>query len=171
MVTFLQCRYQQALNNLITNNLNFIIMKKVFFFIAFLFVSITSFAQSSVYVSGYTKSNGTYVEPYFRTSPNSTRNDNYSTVGNVNPYTGTSGTKPADSYYSSPSTYSSPSYSSPSYSSPSYSIPTYSSPTYSSPSYATPSSSNSIYSNPVYVGPRGGQYYINSNGNKTYIRN
>lgn len=135
-------------------------MKKVFFFIAFLFVAITSFAQNSVYVSGYTKSNGSYVEPYYRTSPNVTRNDNYSTVGNINPYTGTSGTKPADSYYSSPKTYSSPSYSTPSYSSPSY----------STPSYTTPRSSNSSYSNPVYTGPRGGQYYINTNGNKTYIK-
>jgi hypothetical protein len=130
-------------------------MKKVFFLIAFLFAAITSFAQSSVYVSGYTKSNGTYVQPYYRTSPNTTRNDNYSTVGNINPYTGTSGTKPADSYYSSPKSYSTPSYSTPSY---------------SSPSYATPRSTTSSYSNPVYTGPRGGQYYINSNGNKTYIK-
>lgn len=140
-------------------------MKKVFFFIAFLFVAITSFAQSSVYVSGYTKSNGSYVEPYYRTSPNATRNDNYSTVGNINPYTGASGTKPADSYYSSPKTYSTPSYSSSSYYSPSYTTPSY-----SSPSYTTPMSYNSNYSNPVYTGPRGGQYYINTNGNKTYIK-
>ena len=115
-------------------------MKKAFFFIAFLFAAATSFAQTSTYVSGYTNSNGTYVEGYNRTTPNTTRNDNYSTVGNVNPYTGTYGTKPADSYSVSPSTYSSPSY-------------------YSTSSYTTP----------VYTGSRGGQYYINSNGNKSYI--
>ncbi len=118
-------------------------MKKVFFFIAFLFAAATSFAQTSTYVSGYTNSNGTYVQGYYRTTPNNTRNDNYSTVGNVNPYTGSYGTKPADSYYVAPSSYSAPIN------------------TYSNPSYST--------SNTIYTGSRGGQYYINSNGNKTYI--
>jgi len=127
-------------------------MKKAFFFIAFLFVAATSIAQTSTYVSGYTNSNGTYVQGYYRTTPNTTRNDNYSTVGNVNPYTGTYGTKPADNYYVAPSTYSAPTY---------YSTPTYSTPTYSTPTYTTPT--------PVYTGSRGGQYYINSNGNKSYI--
>ena len=45
-------------------------------------------------VSGYTKANGTYVAPYHATNVNSTKTDNYSTVGNVNPYTGQAGTKP-----------------------------------------------------------------------------
>ena len=112
-------------------------MKKLFFFIVFLFAAANSFAQTSTYVSGYTNSNGTYVQGYYRTTPNTTRNDNYSTVGNVNPYTGTYGTKPADNYYVAPSTYSAPTY------------------------YSTPT--------PVYTGSRGGQYYINSNGNKSYI--
>ena len=120
-------------------------MKKVFLFFVFLFSAANSFAQSSTYVSGYTNSYGTYVNGYYRTTPNSTRNDNYSTVGNVNPYTGSYGTKPADSYYVAPSTYSSPSY------------------------YSTPSYYSSSYSTPVYTGSRGGQYYINSNGNKTYL--
>jgi hypothetical protein len=44
-------------------------------------------------VSGYAKSNGTYVTPYHATNPNSTKTDNYSTRGNVNPYTGAPGTK------------------------------------------------------------------------------
>ncbi|MEY3499412.1 MAG: hypothetical protein RL308_1081 [Bacteroidota bacterium] len=123
-----------SIKQLIINNLNFIIMKKLFFFIAFLFAAANSFAQTSTYVSGYTNSNGTYVQGYYRTTPNTTRNDNYSTVGNVNPYTGSYGTKPADSYYSSPSYYS-----------------------------------TSSYTTPVYTGSRGGQYYINSNGNKSYI--
>lgn len=103
-------------------------MKKAFFFIAFLFAAANSFAQSNV--SGYTNSRGTYVQPYTRTTPNNTRNDNYSTVGNNNPYTGSAGTKPADSYYVTPT-------------------------------YTT--------TTPVYTGSRGGQYYINSNGNKSYI--
>ena len=42
-------------------------------------------------VSGYYNANGTYVNPYIRTSPNETKADNYSTVGNTNPYTGKAG--------------------------------------------------------------------------------
>jgi hypothetical protein len=105
-------------------------MKKLFFFTAFLFAAANSFAQTSTYVSGYTNSNGTYVQGYNRTAPDNNRNNNYSTVGNTNPYTGTAGTKPADSYYAT-STYTT--------------------------------------TTPVYTGSRGGQYYINSNGNKSYI--
>jgi hypothetical protein len=119
-------------------------MKKLFFFIAFLFAAAHSFAQTSTYVSGYTSSNGTYVQGYYRTTPNNTRNDNYSTVGNINPYTGSYGTKPADKYVPT-STYSS------------NSTPTY---------YST-----SSYTAPVYSGSRGGTYYINSNGNKAHINN
>jgi hypothetical protein len=40
---------------------------------------------------GFTKS-GTYRQPYYRTSPNKTKLDNWSTKGNVNPYTGKKGT-------------------------------------------------------------------------------
>lgn len=47
-------------------------------------------------VSGYTRSNGAYVRPSHATNPDSTRNNNYSTKGNVNPYTGKPGTKPRD---------------------------------------------------------------------------
>jgi hypothetical protein len=43
-------------------------------------------------VSGYTRSNGTYVQPSQATNPNGTQNDNYGTRGNVNPYNGTTGT-------------------------------------------------------------------------------
>ncbi|BCA00028.1 hypothetical protein [Bradyrhizobium diazoefficiens] len=42
-------------------------------------------------VSGYTRSNGTYVQPYVATNPNGTQRDNYGTSGNVNPYTGATG--------------------------------------------------------------------------------
>jgi len=49
-----------------------------------------------VYVKGYAKQNGTYMESSHRTGPNTTRNDNYSTRGNVNSYTGQSGTKIPD---------------------------------------------------------------------------
>ena len=44
---------------------------------------------------GYTTSGGTYVPPPQPqpTNPNSTQTDNYGTRGNVNPYTGTGGTR------------------------------------------------------------------------------
>lgn len=42
---------------------------------------------------GYTTSSGTYVPPSHATNPNSTTSDNYSTRGNVNPYTGAVGTR------------------------------------------------------------------------------
>lgn len=151
-------------------------MKNLFFLIAFLFISTLSFSQVSV--KGYYRSNGTYVKAHQRTAPNHTRNDNYSTIGNINPYTGKAGTKSRDSY-STTSTYTTPSYSrSTRRSSSSYSTPTYSAPTntYGS-SYATPTYTTTSYSTPtyntsrtIYTGPRGGTYYINSNGNKTYVR-
>ena len=46
------------------------------------------FAQSQVYVNGYYKSNGTYVKPHYRTSPDSSPYNNYSYPGNYNPNTG-----------------------------------------------------------------------------------
>lgn len=48
------------------------------------------------YTSGFSRRNGTYVQGYHATNPNRTRNDNFSTRGNVNPYTGALGTKPRD---------------------------------------------------------------------------
>lgn len=44
-------------------------------------------------VKGHVTKDGTYVPPHVRTSPNGTKLDNYSTKGNVNPYTGKEGTK------------------------------------------------------------------------------
>lgn len=58
--------------------------------LALLTVSFSAIAQ--VDVNGYYRSNGTYVNPYHRTAPNNTVSDNYSTKGNVNPYTGQPGT-------------------------------------------------------------------------------
>lgn len=43
-------------------------------------------------VKGYVKQDGTYVAPAMATNPNATKLDNYSTKGNVNPYTGKAGT-------------------------------------------------------------------------------
>ena len=49
-------------------------------------------STSSVYVHGYTKSNGTYVEPHYRSAPDGNFDNNWTTKGNVNPYTGKEGT-------------------------------------------------------------------------------
>jgi uncharacterized protein YgiM (DUF1202 family) len=93
-------------------------MKQLFtilFFLCFLF----SFAQTNsnhVYVSGYYKSNGTYVKPHYRTAPNSTNIDNFSTRGNTNPYTGLAG-------YITPDTNSSSTYTTNSYFNPSTTYP------------------------------------------------
>jgi hypothetical protein len=51
------------------------------------------FAQGTVHVKGSTRKNGTYVAPHERTAPNKTKDDNWSTKGNVNPNTGKKGTK------------------------------------------------------------------------------
>lgn len=85
---------------------------------------------TSTYVNGYTKSNGTYVQGHYRSSQNSTNHDNYSTSGNYNPYTGTTGSRAKD---------------------------------YSTGAY------NYGSGHTIHTGSRGGQYYINSNGNKTYV--
>ena len=81
-------------------------MKKLFFTIALAFVAKFSFGQTQVMVRGYVKTNGTYVQPHHRTSPNSTVQDNWSTYPNVNPYTGSYRTKSANTYVTT-DTYSS----------------------------------------------------------------
>ena len=81
-------------------------------------------------VSGYTRSNGTYVQSHVRTMPNSTNWDNFSTKGNSNPFTGSTGYRARD--------YSSSAY-----------------------NYGT--------GHTIHTGSRGGQYYYNSNGHKTYV--
>lgn len=50
-------------------------------------------AQTATHqVQGYVKKDGTYVAPSMATNPNTSKLDNYSTKGNVNPLTGKEGT-------------------------------------------------------------------------------
>jgi hypothetical protein len=57
-----------------------------------LFVALTSFsAIADTYVKGHTRSDGTYVQPHYRSSPNNYKFDNYSSQGNTNPYNGQQG--------------------------------------------------------------------------------
>jgi hypothetical protein len=58
-------------------------------------------AHADSYVDGYYRSNGTYVSPHYRSSPNSSTTDNWSYSGNYNPYTGARGTQSYDPSYPS----------------------------------------------------------------------
>lgn len=49
-----------------------------------------------VWVNGYFRKDGSYVDGHFRQRPNSTNSDNYSAQGNMNPYTGKAGTRAKD---------------------------------------------------------------------------
>jgi hypothetical protein len=72
-------------------------------FLLILLLSISSLALADVHVRGHYRSNGTYVQPHYRSSPNGTTLDNFSTKGNVNPYTGKEGTVNSPIYPYSPS--------------------------------------------------------------------
>ena len=82
------------------------------------------------YQQSYTRNDGTYVNGHYKTESNNTNWDNYSTQGNTNVYTGTTGSRARD-YSSNANNYGS--------------------------------------GHTIQTGSRGGQYYINSNGNKTYV--
>lgn len=60
-----------------------------------IFLSVLSFLSfaADVYVEGYTRKDGTYVKGHYRSAPNNKTSDNFSSYGNVNPYTGKLGTK------------------------------------------------------------------------------
>lgn len=81
-----------------------------------LFMSNMALAQKSVRVKGYYRKDGTYVAPHYRSAPNSSRYDNYSTRGNYNPYTGKRGSTDPYKYPTTGShttNYVAPSYSPP----------------------------------------------------------
>lgn len=62
------------------------------YFIIILTVFFGLQAMSDVYVEGYYRKNGTYVQPHYRSNADSNPWNNYSTQGNTNPYTGQQGT-------------------------------------------------------------------------------
>ncbi len=57
-----------------------------------LIVAGSTFAKDTR-VKGYYRSNGTYVQQHYRTSPDKSIWNNYSTKGNINPYNGNNGYK------------------------------------------------------------------------------
>jgi hypothetical protein len=54
-------------------------------------VALAGLAHADQNVNGYIRQDGTYVQGYTRSTPDSSYNNNYSTSGNINPYTGSSG--------------------------------------------------------------------------------
>ena len=106
-------------------------MKKLFIILVItMMTSAVSFAQSTRYQRGYVRKNGTYVTGHYKTQSDRTNHNNFSTISNTNPYTGSRGSRAKD---------------------------------YSSGAY------NYGRGKTVHTGSRGGQYYYNSKGNKTYV--
>ncbi len=69
-------------------------MRKLAVALLFLgFVTDNALARDT-HVRGYTRSDGTYVAPHHRTTPDNTVNNNYGTQGNRNPYTNEDGDRP-----------------------------------------------------------------------------
>lgn len=63
--------------------------KSLCFLMVLLAVSFVSVALAQdVRVHGYTRSDGTYVQPHYRTQPDGNKFNNYSYPGNLNPHTG-----------------------------------------------------------------------------------
>lgn len=73
-------------------------MKSIIMFLLSALTMFSSLAHADTWVNGYMKSNGTYVAGYYRSSADGTTNNNWSTQGNVNPYTGKIGTRNPSSY-------------------------------------------------------------------------
>ncbi len=105
-------------------------MKKTFIILAACLMGGLFCTNAQTWVNGYTRKDGTYVSGHYRSDRNYTNHDNYSTIGNVNPYTGNNGSVARD---------------------------------YSSGAYNYGSGKT------IHTGERGGQYYINDYGNKTYV--
>lgn len=54
--------------------------------------------QAETWVRGYYRSNGTYVQPHYRSNADDNFWNNWTTYPNINPYTGSYGTRLTPSY-------------------------------------------------------------------------
>src|SRR3954454_7303803 len=80
---------------------NRMVRKKVIgLFLSGLLFAISTPVYADVHVDGYSRKDGTYVPPHYRSDPDGNFNNNWSTKGNVNPYTGQEGTKTHPEYSS-----------------------------------------------------------------------
>lgn len=85
-------------------------MKKAIIFFCIISLIVPSFSFAAVSVKGYTRKDGTYVAPHYRSNPDGNPYNNYSFPGNTNPYTGKVAPGNPDTYlknYYDNSTYSS----------------------------------------------------------------
>ena len=80
-------------------------MRRIFYYLTFLIIFLTSYDSiAATRVRGYFRKDGTYVAPHYRSAPDGNFWNNWSTKGNVNPYTGKPGTKvspPGSSHFRS----------------------------------------------------------------------
>ncbi len=85
------------------------LFKKVIVFLLLVVIglSISNFSEAATRVRGYYRKDGTYVAPHYRSDPDGSFYNNWSTKGNINPYTGEEGTKTSSNSYSYSDTYSS----------------------------------------------------------------
>ena len=58
-----------------------------------LLVGVPAVASADVHVRGYYRNDGTYVPPHYRSNPDERTDNNWSHIGNTNPYTGKRGTR------------------------------------------------------------------------------
>lgn len=78
-------------------------MRKMLTLVMGLAIGLASLGLSAdQWVNGYSRSDGTYVQGHYRSSPNSTVTDNFSFKGNRNPYTGEIGSNRYESNPTSP---------------------------------------------------------------------
>ena len=75
-------------------------MRKIVLFLGFAACLNSLFAD--VFVRGHYRGNGTYVQPHYRSNPNGLKHDNWSTKGNINPYTGERGKRTYETFPSQP---------------------------------------------------------------------
>lgn len=71
--------------------------------VAILLIASCGQAFADKFVNGYIRKDGTYVQPHYRSEPNSIKYDNYSSQGNTNPYNGNQGYQRNE--FSSPPSY------------------------------------------------------------------
>jgi hypothetical protein len=67
-------------------------MKHIALAAALLAFAGTTLAAGSHNVRGHVRKDGTYVQPHKQTNPDRSRTNNWSSQGNLNPYTGKEGT-------------------------------------------------------------------------------
>lgn len=67
-------------------------MKKIILATTIILASQSAYAQGYKRVDGYTRNDGTYVQPHYRTNADNHTYNNFSTQGNTNMFTGQRGT-------------------------------------------------------------------------------